>query len=133
MANSNIPVKQGEKAMTAREETRTPESFIRPAVDIFETDEGLTLMADMPGVHKEGLEIDIDKGILSLKGKVGEIGSGKNELYKEFILADYYRQFQLPDEVDPEKARAELKNGVLTLHLPKAEAAKPRRIEITTH
>ena len=132
MANRNIPVTRGEGAMRGREETRTPESFIRPAVDIYETEEGLTLLADLPGVAKDGLEVDIDKGILSIKGTVDEVGGG-NDLYREFALANYYRQFQIPDEIDPEKASAELKDGVLTLQLPMAEAAKPSRIEITAH
>ena len=132
MADRNIPVTRGEGAMRGREETRTAENFVRPAVDIFETEEGLTLLADLPGVAREALEIDIDKGVLSIKGTVGESGGG-SDLYREFTLANYYRQFQLPDEVDPGKASAELKEGVLTLQLPKAEAARPRRIEITAH
>jgi HSP20 family molecular chaperone IbpA len=132
MATRNIPVTRGERTITGREETRNMESYIRPAVDIFETDEGLTLMADLPGVAKEGLDVGIEKGILTIKGSVtGETGG--NDLYREFTLANFYRQFQLPDEIDPEKTRAELKNGVLTLNLQKAEAAKPRRIEITAH
>ncbi len=132
MANSNIPVSRHEGTLVGREETRTPESFVRPAVDIFETEAGLTLLADLPGVTREGLEINIDKGILAIKGNI-DLGAAGNELYREFALANYYRQFQLPDEIDSEKARAELKDGVLKLELPKAEAAKPRRIEITAH
>jgi HSP20 family protein len=132
MTNRNIPVRGQEGTLVGKEETRTPENFIRPAVDIFETEAGLTLMADLPGVSKEGLEINIDKGILAIKGSVEMAGTG-NDRYREFTLANYYRQFQLPDEIDPEKAHAQLKDGVLRLDLPKAEAAKPRRIEITTH
>jgi HSP20 family molecular chaperone IbpA len=132
MTTRNIPVTRGEGAMTGREETRNMENYIRPAVDIFETEEGLTLMADLPGVAKEGLDVGIEKGILTIKGTVSGESSG-SDLYREFTLASFYRQFQLPDEIDPEKTRAELKNGVLVLNLPKAEAAKPRRIEITAH
>lgn len=132
MTTRNIPVTRGEGALTGREETRNMESYIRPAVDIFETEEGLTLMADLPGVDKEGLDVGIEKGILTIKGTVSGETTG-NELYTEFTLANFYRQFQLPDEIDPEKTRAELNNGVLVLNLPKAEAAKPRRIEITAH
>lgn len=132
MTTRNIPVTGGEMALSGREETRNHETFIRPAVDIFETDEGLTLKADLPGVTKEGLEIDIDKGILTIQGSVSGEGGGTT-LYREFTLSNFYRQFQLPDEIDPERTRAELKAGVLTLSLQKAEAAKPRRIEVTTH
>ncbi len=113
----------------AKEPTRSLKNHVTPAVDILETEGGLTLIADMPGVSREQLEIGVEKGILTLKGDVA--GAEHEDLYREFTLVTYYRQFQLPDEVDPQKATAEMKNGVLTLYLPKAEAAKPRRIEIT--
>ncbi len=113
----------------AKEPTRSFKNHVTPAVDILETEGGLTLIADMPGVSREQLEIGVEKGILTLKGDVA--GAEHEDLYREFTLVTYYRQFQLPDEVDPQKATAEVKNGVLTLYLPKAEAAKPRRIEIT--
>lgn len=132
MATRNIPVTRGEGAMSAREQTRNMENYIRPAVDIFETEEGLTLMADLPGVGKDGLDVGIEKGILTIKGTVSGEAAG-NDFYREFTLGNFYRQFQLPDEIDPEKTRAELKNGVLVLNLQKAEAAKPRRIEITAN
>jgi len=73
--------------------------------------------------------VNIDKGILTLRG-YAEVESKGEDMYREFSLADYYRQFQLPDEIDPEKTSAELKDGVLTLFMSKAEAAKPKRIEI---
>lgn len=131
MAQTNIPVSR-EGGALSREETRNPASYIRPAVDIFETEEGLQLLADLPGVEKEGLNIDIDKGILTIQGKSAYSRRGQ-DLLREFDLISYYRQFQLPDVIDAEKVAAELKDGVLTLRLPKAEAAKPRRIEITSH
>jgi HSP20 family protein len=124
----NITVRK-ETAPAEREEMRAPESFIRPAVDIFETEENLTLVADLPGVEKDQLDINLERGLLTLKGTVKRTGKGKS-VFREFSLADYYRQFRLPDEIDAGKISAEFKNGVLTLTLPKPEAAKPRRIEI---
>ncbi len=132
MAQKNVPVTREGGTLTGREETRNAGKFIRPAVDIWETEEGLKLVADLPGVDKSGLSVDIDQGILTIEGKAGENRRG-DAIFREFELASYYRQFQLPGELDTEKIAAELKNGVLTLHLPKSEAAKPRRIEITTH
>ncbi len=114
------------------EETRAREGYIRPAVDIFETDHGLTLLADLPGVDKAGLSINIDKGVLTLSGKPEASPRTENQL-REFALAQYYRQFQLPEQIDVERVSAQMNDGVLTLQLPKAEAAKPRRIEITSH
>lgn len=128
MAEKDISVRK-ENVPTGREEMRAAESYIRPAVDIFETDENLTLVADMPGVEKEHLDIDLDKGILTLRGTVKQAGRG-DALFREFSLASYYRQFQLPNMVDTEKTSAEFKNGVLTLTMSKSETAKPRRIEI---
>lgn len=111
-----------------RESTRV--GIIRPAVDIFENDDGLTLKADLPGVTKDALNIGIDQGLLTIEARAKSNLPGEQVL-REFLPASYYRQFQVPDEIDTEKISAEMNNGVLTLNLPKAEAAKPRRIEIT--
>lgn len=113
----------------ASEATRSREHFVTPAVDIFETEHGLTLVADVPGLDREHLSIDIDKGVLTLEGRTPEL-QGSQQIYREFTMPSYYRQFQLPDTVDLTKIGAEIQNGVLTLKLPKAEAAKPRRIEV---
>ena len=87
-------------------------------------------MADLPGVGKEDLHVDIDRGLLTVQAD-GKSHLKGEPIWREFLNGNFYRQFQLPDEIDPEKIAAEMKNGVLTLHLPKSEAAKPRRIEIT--
>lgn len=115
----------------AREATRTGERYVSPAVDIYETEEGLTLVADVPGLSEKSLNISIDQGILTIEGDAAA-GMGAF-LGREFAMAGYWRQFQLPETIDAEKARAEVKHGVLTLQLPKAEAAKPKRIAITVH
>lgn len=112
-----------------REQTR--DLFIRPAVDIFETDQGLTIMADLPGVAKNDLQIDIDRGLLTVQASGTSQCQGES-IRREFLHGNYYRQFQLPDEIDTNKIEAEMKDGVLVMQLPKSEAAKPRRIEITS-
>jgi HSP20 family molecular chaperone IbpA len=115
----------------SREATRARERYISPAVDIYETEEGLTLVADVPGLSEKSLNISIEQGILTIDG---DAAAGVGDLqYREFAMAGYWRQFQLSETLDAEKARAEVKHGVLTLHLPKAEAAKPKRIAITVH
>jgi HSP20 family protein len=119
------------KSDLSREATRTGEKYISPAVDIYETEDGLTLVADVPGLSEKSLNISIDQGILTIEG---EATAGMGEFqYREFAMSGYWRQFQLPETLDAEKAHAEVKHGVLTLHLPKAEAAKPKRISITVH
>ena len=128
MGQKDISVSGGRK-LEGRESTR--DLFIRPAVDIFETDQGLTLVADLPGVAKEDMQIDVDRSLLTVQANAKSYLKGEPVL-REFLHGHFHRQFQLPDEIDSEKIAAELKNGVLTLQLPKSEAAKPRRIEITS-
>lgn len=105
------------------------QNFATPTVDIFEQDGGLTLMADMPGVSSEQLQVDIDQGVLTLEGVVNDELKGER-LFSEFAPSGYYRRFRLPEHLDSDKIDAQLKNGVLTLILPKAEAALPRKIEV---
>ncbi len=121
--------KRQDSTPTRREETRTAGRVLVPAVDIFESDENLTLMADMPGVDKEGLDVKLEKGVLTINGEVNMESRGKT-LLQEFTSANYYRQFKLSEHIDAEMTTAELANGVLTLRIPKAESAKPKRIEI---
>lgn len=109
--------------------TRDEERYQVPPVDIFETNGDLTVVADLPGVEKDGLKVRVDDDVLTIEGKVHHMEKQAN-LINEFELVDYFRQFRLSEEIDREKISAELKNGVLTLKLPKAEAAKPRPIEV---
>jgi HSP20 family protein len=129
MLDTSITNTTKHDAAETREETRSNERYLRPAVDITEKEDCLTIIADLPGVRKENLEIGIDKGILTIEGQV-DPGAPGNEVYREFELMSYYRQFQLPEAIDQDTTQAEFVNGVLTLRLYKAEAAKPKRIEV---
>jgi HSP20 family molecular chaperone IbpA len=129
MAASELTERNNERTVQAREETRSSEKFIKPAVNIIETEEGLTLTADIPGASKESLDVNVEKGILTITAPVSRDMPG-NGGYTEFELASYYRQFSIPESLDHVKAKADLANGILTLRIPKAEAAKPRKIEI---
>jgi HSP20 family molecular chaperone IbpA len=129
MAVNSLTERNDEKDLSRREETRSREKYIRPAVNIVETEEGLTLTADIPGATRDTLDINVEKGILTISAPVNWNTPG-NSGYTEFELASYYRQFSIPEVLDHEKATADLTNGVLTLRVPKAEAAKPRKIEI---
>ena len=130
MTEKNLTNTETSSALS-RETTRNRDSYISPVVDIYETDEGLTLVADVPGLNEKSLSISVDQGILTIQGDASA-GMGPS-LHREFAMAGYWRQFQLPETLDAERARADVKHGVLTLHLPKAEAAKPKRIAITVH
>lgn len=123
----NLPVQtEAKELQTTREDDR----YLVPAVDIFETDGGLTLVADVPGVDKGGLDVRVEDDLLTIQGKIAHV-SRKEPSFREFQLATYWRQFQLSDTVDQEKIGAVLKHGVLTLTLPWAEKVKPKQIDVT--
>lgn len=109
-----------------------PARYVTPPVDIYETENGLVVVADLPGVSKEGLDVGVEDDILTIRGVSRDSLPGK-PVYREFALGDYFRQFELSDKVDRAKITAELKHGVLTLTLPKAEAAKPKKIDVKVH
>lgn len=111
------------------EHTRTGVSY-SPAVDIFETEDALTLLADLPGVKKENLDIDLDDRRLTITGLVDETDARFRPLYSEYGIGGYTRSFELGDTIDRKGISAALKDGVLTLVLPKADRLKPRKIEV---
>jgi len=102
-----------------------------PAVDIYENEDEILLHADMPGVVKDDMSVNIDNGTLSLSG-VRKLASKGLANWEEFSNVEYIRSFSVPQTINVERVEAELKDGVLRLHLPKSEAAKPRQIEIKT-
>lgn len=114
------------------EQTREGPVF-EPAVDIFEDPEGLTLLADMPGVAPERVTIDLRENVLTLRGEVGKLeAEGEVDVLREYRTGDYYRQFVLADTIDQSRIEAAMKDGVLRLRLPKVERAKPRSITVKT-
>lgn len=110
--------------------TREPERYLVPAVDIYETDGDLTLIADVPGADKDGLDIDVADGLLTIKATCAAV-LHEQPSYREFDLLPYWRQFTLTDEVDVARIGAKLQHGVLTLQLPKAAKAKPKKITVS--
>lgn len=130
MAERTVPSAREESAPSRREETREEERYITPPVDIFETKDGLTVVADLPGVDRSKLDIRVAEGLLTIQGRTAHIAPG-TPVEAEYRLLNFYRQFELPEEVDADKIGAELKHGVLTLQLPKKEKAKPRKIDVS--
>ena len=123
------------------QETQSPDkteathtgALVAPAVDIFESEKAITLLADMPGVPAENLEIDLNEGVLTITGRtVSEEGSKESEVFREYRPATYQRKFTLSQTVDQAKIEARLEDGVLRLELPKVEKAQPRKIAIKT-
>ncbi len=129
MSANSLTERYAERNVQTREETRSNERYIRPAVNIIEDEEGLVLTADIPGASKESLDVNVEKGIRTISAPAQHTMPGTSA-YREFELANYYRQFSIPESLDQEKAHADYVNGILTLRIPKAEVAKPKRISI---
>lgn len=111
------------------ERTRGGVTYV-PRFDIVETEDELTLFGDMPGVAQENLELRFENEHLVINAKVEPRHAGHKSLYAEYGIGDFYREFRINETIDASKISAELKNGVLTVHLPKTEQVKPRRIEV---
>jgi HSP20 family protein len=119
-------------ASSGRAKASQGASVLLPPVDIFEDESGFTLIADMPGVAKEQLVVRVTGDNLLIEGAATIPVTGDMELvYGEIQSPQYRRSFTLSRELDPGKIEAKLANGVLNLHIPKAEQARPRRIEVS--
>jgi HSP20 family molecular chaperone IbpA len=118
-----------------RAEQSTPEmtrggTFFTPRVDIYESDNELTLYADVPGVRSNDLDLRYENGELIVHGKVQPRHPAENFLLQEYEEGDFYRAFAIHESIDATKIAAECKNGVLTVHLLKAEKVRPRQIKV---
>ncbi len=112
-------------------EARREEAALLPAVDVIEDAQGITLYADLPGVPKDKLNLQVEAGTLTIEGELDlELPQGMEATHAEVSLPRYRRIFTLSKELDTEKVSAEFNHGVLKLRIPKAEHAQPRRIEI---
>jgi HSP20 family protein len=107
------------------------ERCLMPAVDVFEDAGGITLYADLPGVPKDRLSLQVEAGNLTIEGEIAlAVPEGMEATHAEIDLLRYRRAFSLSKELDTEKVKAEFANGVLKLRIPKAEHAQPKKIEI---
>jgi HSP20 family protein len=115
-----------------KEESTIPARVFVPSADIYETQDALTVILEMPGVEKNNVDVRVEDGVLIVLGKLDlSKYQGLQPIYIEYNVGHYSRSFQLSSKVDQSKIAAELKDGVLSLTLPKVEQAKPRTIEVT--
>ena len=123
---------QEKRELEKKEESTIAARAFVPTTDIFETDQALTVVMEMPGVDKANLEIKIENDVLSVSGRIDFSKYEKLQpVYTEYNIGHYRRSFSLsPSRVDQNKIKAEMKDGLLTLTLPKAEQVKPRRIAV---
>jgi len=125
--------KARKRELTGAESTR-PGRLFTPAVDILETKDAIMVLADMPGVQTEGLNIDLRENVLTIDGAVDQAAiEDEQALLREYESGSFHRQFRLSNAIDQGRIDATLRDGVLRLTLPKAEAALPRKIEVRAH
>jgi len=129
MTDQEIAAK-GKQPVEGKEKTRAGRFFL-PAVDIHEFGDSIKLWADMPGVKDSDVQVTLKDGVLTIVGTVSTEAYEKlSPLYTEYNVGNYFRQFELNEDIDDKRIGALMKNGVLELTLPKSERAQLRRIEV---
>jgi HSP20 family protein len=129
-SNQELQV-QKKREIEKKEETTIPARVFLPVADIYETQNALSVILEMPGVEKNNVEIRVEDGVLNVKGQLDlSKYQGLLPLYTEYNVGHYARSFQLSSKIDQNKISAELKDGVLFLTLPKVDEAKPRTIQV---
>jgi HSP20 family protein len=131
MADQQELAVREKRELAAQEEKTVPGRFYVPYTDVYETEEALTLVMEMPGVDREAVEIELKEDVLRVEGKIDSSKyEGMEPVYTEYNVGHYARSFALSDRVDQEHISAQLEDGVLTLTLPKVAEARPRRIAL---
>lgn len=129
---ANEVTKTGEKTPAETPETTRGGRIYQPLTDIIETDQGVTLTLEMPGVAPDEVDITLEKRVLTIRGKVAPTRPEKLELaYAEYGEGDFERAFTMSEDFDPDKIEASMRNGVLTVTLPRAAEAQPKKITVS--
>ena len=123
---------QQKREVEKKQESTIPSRVFVPVADIFETDQALTVILEMPGVRKNSVDVTVENDVLTIGGRVDFSDyDGLQPLYTEYNVGNYARSFQLSSKIEQGRINAELKDGIMTLVLPKAEKAKPRKINVS--
>lgn len=131
MASTQELQVQKKRELENKEETTIPVRLFMPAADIYEAQDALIVILEMPGVEKSNVDIHFEDGVLSVEGRLDPSKyKGLLPLYTEYNIGHYSRSFRLSSKIDQNKIGAEMKDGVLSLQLPKVEEAKPRTIPV---
>lgn len=126
---TTVPQTNDCTAPVCQEQSRDEERFVTPAVDIYELQDKLVVVADVPGVDKDTVSVHVEDSILTIEAKAAKRDDDA-PVYREYQLANFYRQFKISERINAEAISAEYKNGVLQIELPKVAKAQPRQIEI---
>jgi HSP20 family molecular chaperone IbpA len=131
MASTQELQVQKKRELENKEESTIPVRLFVPVADIYDAEHALTIILEMPGVEKSNVDILVEDGVLSVEGRLDLTKyQGLQPLYTEYNIGHYARSFRLSSKIDQNKIAAEMKDGVLSLKLPKVEEAKPRSIQI---
>jgi HSP20 family protein len=123
---------QQKRELEKREEATVPSRVFLPSTDIYETQDALNVIMEMPGVEKSNVDLNVEDSVLKVFGRIDfSKYEGLQPVYTEYNVGHYARSFRLSSKIDQSKIRAEMKDGVLSLTLPKAAEAKPRVIAVT--
>jgi HSP20 family protein len=129
MSEKDLQVREKKEMQAGAEGTRNVQVYV-PAVDIYESENEIVILADMPGVMPDDVDVDLRDNQLTLLGKVTPEERQERILFQEYGVGDFYRQFTLSSRIDQGQIEASMKDGVLTLRLPKAEVMKPKKISV---
>ncbi|MDR2549263.1 MAG: Hsp20/alpha crystallin family protein [Desulfobulbus sp.] len=129
MSEQELKVQEKKTARPGGENTKN-ETYFAPHVDIYETDREVTVIADMPGVTVEGVDLALEDNILTIQGHRAPQAQPGRIILEEYEIGHYLRRFTVAESIDQEKIAASLADGVLTVRLPKAVPAQPRKIEV---
>ena len=131
MAQSQALQSQEKKELVSKEETTVPVRYFVPTTDIFETEDALTVVMEVPGVDREAIDINLENDVLRIDAKIDPSKyDGMEPLYTEYNVGHFARSFTLSNKIDREQISANLEDGVLTLTLKKAKEATPRKISV---
>ena len=131
MATAQELAVRDKQELVSKDEKTVPGRYYVPSADIYETDEALCVVMEMPGVEKKDLDVALENDVLRIAGRIDFSKYGGMEpVYTEYNVGHYMRSFTLSSKIDQEIISAQLEDGVLTLTLPKAKEAQPRRISI---
>jgi HSP20 family protein len=131
MAQSQALQSQEKKELVSKEETTVPVRYFVPTTDIFETEDALTVVMEVPGVNKEAVDISVENDVLKIEAKIDSSKyDGMEPLYTEYNVGHFARSFTLSNKIDRQQIGAKLEDGILTLTLKKTKEATPRKISI---
>src|SRR5690242_7760694 len=131
MAQSQALQPQEKKELVSRDETTVPVRYFVPTTDIFETEDGLAVVMEVPGVDREAINISVENDVLKVEAKIDPTQyEGMEPLYTEYNVGHFARSFTLSNKIDRQQISAKLEDGILTLTLTKAKEAMPRKISV---